>query len=70
MDWIFVAVLSGSIVTSGHSTEEGCLGRKALIERDSKIIGTCIKAPSHNNTWTYGTYNSCPGSACSTVQPN
>lgn len=48
MDWIFVAVLAGSIVTSGHSTEEQCLGRKAVIERDNKIIGTCIKAPSYS----------------------
>ena len=54
MEWIFVAVIAGSIVTSGHSTEEQCLGRKAIIEKDNKIVGTCIKAPSHGTTWTSG----------------
>ena len=55
MDWIFVAVLAGSIVVSGHPSEESCLGRKAMIEKESKIAGACIKAPSRLAGLTYGT---------------
>ena len=55
MEWIFVAVIAGSIVTSGHSTEEQCLGRKAIIEKDNKIVGTCIKAPSHSSSLMFET---------------
>ena len=53
MDWIFVAVLAGSIVASGHPNEESCLGRKAVIEKENKLTGVCIKAPSHSSGLTY-----------------
>lgn len=37
MNWIFIAIMSGMIVTSSHDTEEACLGRKAIFEKDHKI---------------------------------
>jgi len=64
MEWIFVAVIVGSIITSGHSTEEQCLGRKAIIEKDNKIVGTCIKAPSHGTTWTSGSLITLTPNTC------
>lgn len=69
MNWIFIAVIAGSIVSSGHDTEEQCLGRKAIIEKDYKIVGTCIKAPSRNSGLAYyngGTLclNNLTGTAC------
>ena len=53
MDFIFGAVLAGSIVVSGHPSEESCLGRKAMVEKENKIAGTCIRAPSHSSGLTY-----------------
>lgn len=45
MDWIFVGVILNSIVTSGFSSEEACLGHKAMMEKQ-KIIGVCVDASS------------------------
>jgi len=42
MEWIFVVVLAGSIVTSGHSSREACDGRKATFEREYRVSGQCI----------------------------
>ena len=56
MNWIFIAVISGSIVTSGHETKEQCLGRKALLS-EQKIEGKCVEAPSP--LWT-GTITAAP----------
>ena len=52
MNWIFIAVISGSIVTSGHETKEQCLGRKALLS-EQKIEGKCVEAPSRTSGLIY-----------------
>jgi hypothetical protein len=49
MNWILIAIVSGSILTSGHDTREQCLGRKALLA-EQKIEGKCVEAPGHSIT--------------------
>ena len=39
MEWILIGVVVGSFVVSGHNTEEGCLGRKAVLDKQ-KIAAT------------------------------
>lgn len=63
MNWIYIALLSGNLITSQHDTEEACLGRKAILEKENKItnakcinmmtsfygsIGTITLSPSTN----------------------
>lgn len=52
MDWIFITVIAGMITTGGFPTEEACLGKRAVWERDHKIAGMCVKAPTFT---LYGT---------------
>lgn len=40
MNWVYVGVLLGSLVTSQHETEEACLGRKALLSK-REVVGDC-----------------------------
>jgi len=47
MDWIFLGIIAGSIITSAHPSEEACLGRKAVMEKQH-IAGICVKAPSNS----------------------
>lgn len=42
MNWILIAVASGMIMTSNHETEEACLGRKAILEKDKITNAKCI----------------------------
>ena len=44
MDWIFIGVLFGSIVTSTHSTREACEGR-AVILKEKGVVGKCQGSP-------------------------
>jgi len=46
MSWILIAIVSGSIVVSGHDTKEACLGRIATLS-EQKINAKCVEAPSH-----------------------
>ena len=46
MEWFLIGVVAGSLVTSGHKTEEECLGRKAVLDKQH-IVSTCVKAPSN-----------------------
>ena len=46
MTWILIAIVSGSILVSEHSTEEACLGRKALLARRSVAsVMACVELP-------------------------
>lgn len=46
MEWIFIAVVSSTLMTAPFSTEEACLGRKAIIEKEYKIINAkCVNMP-------------------------
>ena len=43
MNWIFIGILAGSLVTSGHDTREACEGR-AVIMREQKVErGKCVE---------------------------
>ena len=47
MDWIFLGIIAGSIITSALPSEEACLGRKAVMEK-LHIAGICVKVPSNS----------------------
>ena len=44
MNWILLAIVSGSILTSSHDTKEACLGRAAILH-EQKIEAKCVEAP-------------------------
>ena len=67
MEWLLIGVVAGSFVVSGHTTEEQCLGRKAILDKQ-KIIASCVKAPSNLTTYN-GTVTLCPGN-CIYTAPN
>ena len=68
MDWIMIAVVAGSILVSGHASEEACRGRAAMVEKDQKVAVTCVKAPSHSSGITPGGGTGlqweCSGAVC------
>lgn len=45
MNFILIAVVSGSLLTSMHETREACLGRAAVLA-EQKINARCVEAPS------------------------
>lgn len=45
MEYIYIAIISGSIAASGYPNEEACLGHKAIFDRDNKVNGVCVKMP-------------------------
>lgn len=59
MDWIFVAVVLNSIVAAGFPSEEACLGKKAMFEKEHKIFGACFRMPTNN--YSMGTTIISPG---------
>ncbi len=48
MNWILIAITSGMLMTSHHETEEQCLGRKAMLEKDKIINAKCINMTQIN----------------------
>jgi len=42
MPWILIAVVSGSILTSGHETKEACMGRVSTLS-EQKITAQCVE---------------------------
>lgn len=54
MNWILIAVSSGMIMTSSHETEEACLGRKAMLEKDKITNSKCLNMSPYPTT-TFGT---------------
>ncbi len=42
MNWILIAITSGMLMTSSHDTEEACLGRKAILEKDKITNAKCV----------------------------
>lgn len=45
MDWILIAVVSGSLLVSGHPTKEACMGRIATLA-EQKITAKCVEVPN------------------------
>jgi hypothetical protein len=68
MDWIMIAVVGGSILVSGHSSEEACRGRAAMVEKDQKVAAKCVEAP-HHGIWVTGSSVTLgsPGTCCLNV---
>ena len=54
MNWIYVGIIAGNIMTSGHADKEACLGRKDIME-EQKVHGVCIEAPRAYGSFTNGT---------------
>jgi hypothetical protein len=54
MSWILIGIVAGSFIVSGHDSEEACLGRKAVLEKQ-KIAAECVAAP-HNFGSATGTF--------------
>lgn len=49
MEYLYFALIAGSLLTSLHPSEEACLGRKALLEQQHKVFGKCAKAQDSFN---------------------
>ncbi len=45
MEWVYIGIVAGSLVTSLHPNKEACEGRKAILA-EQKIAGKCVEAPS------------------------
>jgi len=45
MNWIMIAIMSGSLVVSSHETQEACEGRAAILKKDHKIETKCVEVP-------------------------
>jgi hypothetical protein len=56
VDWLYVVVISGSIAASSYPTEEACQGHKVVFDREHKVSGLCVKAPTPS---TGLIYNNC-----------
>lgn len=52
MNWILIAITSGMLMTSQHDTEEQCLGRKAMLEKDKITNSKCVDMMRHLTTTT------------------
>jgi hypothetical protein len=48
MEWLYVGVVAGSIVASGHPTREACEGRRVIIQQQHKVDGICVMVPGHS----------------------
>jgi hypothetical protein len=42
MNWLFVAVLGGNLMTATFDKEGGCLGQKEIMMRDHHVTGQCV----------------------------
>ena len=67
LSWIYIGVLSGSIVTGGFDSEEHCEGHRVMLERQ-KVAGKCVQAPGSYLTgsvpiWQGNNLVLTPGSA-------
>lgn len=43
MNWILIAITSGMLMTGHYDTEEACLGRKAMLEKDKITNAKCVQ---------------------------
>jgi hypothetical protein len=60
MNWILIGIVAGSLIVSGHETEEACKGREAMLSKQ-KIAAKCVQAPLAPGTilWSGGSGNLC-----------
>lgn len=50
MNWILIAITSGMLMTGHYETEEACLGRKAMLEKDKITNSKCVDMRNLNFT--------------------
>lgn len=50
MNWILIAIISGMLMTGHFDTEEACLGRKAMLEKDKITNSKCVDMSTIANT--------------------
>lgn len=65
MNWILIAIISGMISVSSYETEEGCLGKKAILEKNKITTNSkCVDMISGSLfLGTSGSYTTiCPSS--------
>jgi hypothetical protein len=65
MNWILIAISTGMLMTANFETEEACLGRKAMLEKDKIINSKCV-----NMSPVYFTGSSNSISILPTYTPN
>jgi len=53
MDYVFIGILLGSLVTSTHPTREACEGRAVML-KEKGVVGECEPAPSSGINLSYG----------------
>ena len=67
MNWILLAIVSGSILTSPHDTKEACLGREAVLHEQKIMATKCVEAPGGLTIGASGLiYCGGPGGSCLT----
>ncbi len=62
MNWILIAITSGMLMTGHYETEEACLGRKAMLEKDKITNIKCIDM--RNLTIGTTSYITCNNGIC------
>lgn len=60
MEWLYIATLGSLMITGLFQSEEACLGKRDVLQRDNKIYGQCVK---DNN------YGIVHGSSAITLNP-
>lgn len=55
MNWILIAITSGMLMTGHYETEEACLGRKAMLEKDKITNIKCIDMRNYPISLSSGT---------------
>jgi hypothetical protein len=54
MNWILIAITSGMLMTGHYDTEEACLGRKAMLEKDKITNIKCVDMRQNYMTTNVG----------------
>jgi hypothetical protein len=49
MEYVMIAIVAGSLVSSLHPNKEACEGRAAMVREAAKVAAECVKAPGQLN---------------------
>ena len=63
VEWAFIAVVGGSLVSGGFDTKEACYGHRDVMQEENHISGQCVET----TTTIVGSYSSITGT---TILPN
>lgn len=64
MNWLFIRLLAGSVVTSGHDTKEACEGRRVTLTEKGVTGGQCVQAQQQYIGMGVGRILNCNGVTC------